>query len=478
MAGIKGVYKLLKQMIGPLDQNDIFISTSADKVTWKELDERLDEKVAILQEHGLSSHVAFIIQENNKITIDDLLWILASIKNGGSASNAEDTASQVELDYLIQGSNANCVIRSNKIEIVKDPSLGSTKMHANEIFRGMTSGTTTKEMFEIYPYFWTYDDHMRSEVDGKTLLGPTIESDNTILLNIAPEFRKDLRPVMLQPSGFTSTYSPYNVLKAYQIGARLHHLNIGDDIIKEIDKVKPNCILSFPNGLKRIIDALPEDRKFDINYIESGGGYTPESLIRDIERKCNLKKMFNMAGSTEADCIMHSQFSPGDPLDNFYGMELLENAHYDIKVEDGLLWYKYGTLDWRTDNDKFIVKDGKYFYNGRANDEFLIVKQGVKVYTGVVEAVALEVDGVEYVSSCEKDKIHYLIYTGDADINKVSEKINEMQRFKRPHDIYHVTEDLYYSGSKKIQKRKLPSIVQSATQGIIAHLNIKDHELI
>ena len=153
---------MLKQLINPIDKNSIFLSTSEDKITWKELDERLDEKVAILKEHGLSSHVSFIIQENNKITIDDLLWILANIKNGGSASNAEDTASQKELDYLIQGSNANCVIRSNKIEIVKDPSLGSTKMHSNEIFRGMTSGTTVKEMFEIYPYFWTFDIYYRT----------------------------------------------------------------------------------------------------------------------------------------------------------------------------------------------------------------------------------------------------------------------------------------------------------------------------
>lgn len=472
---------MLKHLISPVDENDIFLSTSIDKVTWKELDERLDEKVSILKEHGLSSHVAFIIQENNKITIDDLLWILASIKNDGSASNAEDTASQKELDYLIQGSNANCVIRSNKIEIVKDPSLGSTKMHSNEIFRGMTSGTTVKEMFEIYPYFWTFEDHMNSvDFNEKTLIGCTIESTNRMLLNVAPEFNgyQNERPVILQPSGFTSTYSPYNLLRAYQLGARLHHLNIGDDIIKEIDEVKPNCILSFPNALKRTIDALPEDRKFDFNYIESGGGYTPESLIKDIERKCNLKKMYNMFGSTEMDCVMQSVFTPGDPVDNFYGVEILENKHYDIKVEDGLLYYKYGTLNWRTDNDKFTVKDGKYYYDGRANDEFLIVKQGVKIYTGVVEAVALEVEGVEYVSSCEQDKIHYLIYTGDADINKVSEKINEMQRWKRPHEIYHVTEDLYYSGSIKIQKRKLPSIVKSATQGIISHLNIKDHNLI
>ena len=255
---------MLKHLISPVDENDIFLSTSIDKVTWKELDERLDEKVSILKEHGLSSHVAFIIQENNKITIDDLLWILASIKNGGSASNAEDTASQKELDYLIQGSNANCVIRSNKIEIVKDPSLGSTKMHSNEIFRGMTSGTTVKEMFEIYPYFWTFEDHMNSvDFNEKTLIGCTIESTNRMLLNVAPEFNgyQDERPVILQPSGFTSTYSPYNLLRAYQLGARLHHLNIGDDIIKEIDEVKPNCILSFPNALKRTIDALPEDRK-------------------------------------------------------------------------------------------------------------------------------------------------------------------------------------------------------------------------
>jgi hypothetical protein len=83
---------MLKQIISPVDKNSIFLSTADDKVTWNELDERLDEKVSILKEHGLSSHVIFIIQENDKITIDDLLWILASIKNGGSASNGEDKA--------------------------------------------------------------------------------------------------------------------------------------------------------------------------------------------------------------------------------------------------------------------------------------------------------------------------------------------------------------------------------------------------
>ena len=471
---------MLKQIISPADKNSTFLSTADDKVTWNELDERLDEKVSILKEHGLSSHVIFIIQENDKITIDDLLWILASIKNGGSASNGEDKATQKELDYLIKGSNANCVIRSNNIEIVKDPSLGSTKMHSNEIFRGMTSGTTVKEMFEIYPYFWTFEDHINSEIDGQTLLGCTPESCNQMLLNVAPEFNgyQDERPILLQPSGFTSTYSPYNVLRAYQIGATMHHLNIGDDVVKELERSKANCIISFPNAVKRIIDELPEGRKFDIKYIECGGGFTPENLIKDIERKCNIKVLYNMFGSTEMDCVMQSVFKPGDPVDNFYGLEVVDSKYYKVKIEDGMLWYKYGTLPWRTDYDKFVVKDGKYFYDGRANDDILIVKSGTKIYTGVVEAVALEVGDIDYVASCEQDKLHYLIYTGKADINQVADKMRELQRYKRPHEIYHVTEELYYSGSVKIQKRKLPSIVKSATQGIISHLNIKDHDLI
>ena len=137
-----------------------------------------------------------------------------------------------------------------------------------------------------------------------------------------------------------------------------------------------------------------------------------------------------MFGSTEMDCVMKSFYRPGDPIDNFYALKPVDSNYYDIKVENDLLWYKYGTLDWHSDNDKMIEKDGKYFYNGRANDEFLIVKQGVKIYTGVVEAVALEVEGVDYVSSCEEDKIHYLIYTGNADINDVANKLNDMQRWK------------------------------------------------
>ncbi len=469
---------MLKQIISPVDKNSIFLSTADDKVTWNELDERLDEKVAKLKEHNLSSHVCFVIQENDKITIDDLLWVLASIKNGGSASNGESRATEKELDYLIKGSNANCVIRSNNIEIIKDPNLGPTILHPNEMFRGMTSGTTVKEMFEIYPYFWTFEDHMNSEVDGQTLLGCTPESCNRMLLKVAPEFNEDERPIILQPSGFTSTYSPYNLLRAYQMGGTMHHLNIGDDVVKELEKSKANCILSFPNAVKRIIDELPEDRKFDIKYIESGGGFTPETLIKDIERKCNIKVLYNMFGSTEMDCTLQSLFRPGDSTDKFYGLEIVDSKYYKVKIKDGLLWYKYGTLPWRTDYDKFVMKDGKYFYDGRANDDILIVKSGTKIYTGVVEAVALEVGDIDYVASCEQDKLHYLIYTGKADINQVADKMRELQRYKRPHEIYHITEELYYSGSNKIQKRKLPSIVKSATQGIISHLNIKDHDLI
>ena len=66
-----------------------------------------------------------------------------------------------------------------------------TILHPNEIFRGMTSGTTVKEMFEIYPYFWTEQEHYMSKVIGKTLLGCTTGSSNRFFLNIAPEMTRD-----------------------------------------------------------------------------------------------------------------------------------------------------------------------------------------------------------------------------------------------------------------------------------------------
>ena len=78
-----------------------------------------------------------------------------------------------------------------------------------------------------------------------------------------------------------------------------------DDIAYEVEKVKPNCLMSFPNSVKRIIDALPGQIKY--KYFELGD-YTPEPLIRDIERKCNLVAMYNMFASTEMDCVMHSEY--------------------------------------------------------------------------------------------------------------------------------------------------------------------------
>ena len=35
---------MLKQLLKPLDENDIFLSTATEQITWKELDDNLDKK--------------------------------------------------------------------------------------------------------------------------------------------------------------------------------------------------------------------------------------------------------------------------------------------------------------------------------------------------------------------------------------------------------------------------------------------------
>ena len=221
---------MLKQKQKPLSDDQIFLSSSTEQITWGELHANLDAKIERLKEHGIGPHVVFVIAES-QVTIDDYLWILASIKNGGSATQADGRQSQMELDGLVKGCKATCIIRSNEITMLDDPAeTGPTILHPLEIYRGMTSGTTVKEFFEMYPFFWDYEDHDNAIVNGETLLGCTAHASTQHLFAIAPEFEQDERPYILCTHGFTATYNPYNLLRMYYVGGGLHFLNYGDNI--------------------------------------------------------------------------------------------------------------------------------------------------------------------------------------------------------------------------------------------------------
>ena len=475
---------MLKQKQKPLSDDQIFLSSSTEQITWGELHANLDAKIERLKEHGIGPHVVFVIAES-QVTIDDYLWILASIKNGGSATQADGRQSQMELDGLVKGCKATCIIRSNEITMLDDPAeTGPTILHPLEIYRGMTSGTTVKEFFEMYPFFWDYEDHDNAIVYGETLLGCTAHASTQHLFAIAPEFEQDERPYILCTHGFTATYNPYNLLRMYYVGGGLHFLNYGDNISEQIQKANPNCCISYPIAVKNIVAACPDDFNWSgIKYWEVSGGHTPESVVRSIEKKFNFTAMYNMMASTEADCHSRAEYRPGDPLEKFYGF-VHDPAFYNGELkydEDGVLWYKYGTRDWQTDGDKFENKDGAWFYKGRAFDDVIFMKGGVKIYTGMIEAKALETPGIENVASCSKDELHYLIYTGDALSYYIATSFKEMQPSKRPHEIYRVTDKGFFGQTdetrtpQKLQKSKLVDIILSNPDEIIEHCSLKGH---
>jgi hypothetical protein len=475
---------MLKQKQKPLSDDQIFLSSSTEQITWGELHANLDAKIERLKEHGIGPHVVFVIAES-QVTIDDYLWILASIKNGGSATQADGRQSQMELDGLVKGCKATCIIRSNEITMLDDPAeTGPTILHPLEIYRGMTSGTTVKEFFEMYPFFWDYEDHDNAIVNGETLLGCTAHASTQHLFAIAPEFEQDERPYILCTHGFTATYNPYNLLRMYYVGGGLHFLNYGDNISEQIQKANPNCCISYPIAVKNIVAACPDDFNWSgIKYWEVSGGHTPESVVRSIEKKFNFTAMYNMMASTEADCHSRAEYRPGDPLEKFYGF-VHDPAFYngELKYDDeGVLWYKYGTRDWQTDGDKFENKDGAWFYKGRAFDDVIFMKGGVKIYTGMIEAKALETPGIENVASCSKDELHYLIYTGDALAYDIASSFKEMQPSKRPHEIYRVTDKGFFGQTdetrtpQKLQKSKLVDIILSNPDEIIEHCSLKGH---
>ena len=109
------------------------------------------------------------------------------------------------------------------------------------------------------------------------------------------------------------------------------------------------------------------------------------------------------------------------------------------------------------------------------------MKGGVKIYTGMIEAKALETPGIENVASCSKDELHYLIYTGDALAYDIATSFKEMQPSKRPHEIYRVTYKGFFGQTdetrtpQKLQKSKLVDIILSNPDEIIEHCSLKGH---
>jgi len=469
---------MLKQKINPLSVDDIFLSCASDEIKWKDLDANLDAKIKILKRHGIGPHIIFIIAEEVKV-MDDWLWILASIKNGGSAAQASSNQSQLEINALIKDSKACCIIRSGNIEMLHEPK--ESTLMPYEIYRVMSSGTTVKQLFESYAYFWDVEDHLKAvDSNGITLKGATIGHSNNVLYKIAPEFKQDKRPICLSPGGFDNVYNPWNLLRMYDMGGRLHFLNGKDNIPEEIERIKPNFVASFPNAIKRVVDACPENFGASIDYWEFAGGHTPSELIHNVNQKFKFKILYNLMGSSEADMFVRSEYKPGDPLENFYGFRSGNDDYYgELKLDDdGLLWHRYGTLDWFTGGDKMKVDGDRWYYDGRAFDNFFIVKNGVKIYTGLIEAKARELPGVVEVSSIGKNELHLLIYTGTTDINELHKHLLDLQPYKRPHNIYHVTNKLYYGGEIKLQKRRLPDLLEKFPNEILSTVNVKSHDLV
>lgn len=464
---------MLKQDRGPLDPNDVFLSSSTESIKWSELHDNLDAKIEILKQHNIGPHVVFVVAEDI-VTLDDYLWILASVKNGGSATQADGRQSQLERDALARSCKAACVIRSNEITMLNDPlETGPTILHENECYRGMTSGTTSKEFFEMYPFFWTSEEHHQSEKDGKTLLGCTSGAANNHMFAVMPEFKTTDRPRFLNTRGFTATYNAFNLLRAYQTGGSIHFLNHGDDYWHELATSGVNVIATYPNAAKKIIESVPENVKMDVPYFELSGGYTPPDIIEDITRKFRFTCINNMMASTEADCHTRAEYRPGDPIENFYDLRF-RDYQGELELREGVLWYRYGNIDWQTDGDKFEVNEsGGWSYKGRVFDDVIFMKSGVKVYTGLVEALAQEVDGIEYVSSCSKDELHYVIYVGNANIFEVEKKLKEAQRSKRPHHLWRVSYRAYFGSENKLQKSKL---VDTVKDNVLEAIRMKPDE--
>jgi len=428
----------------------IAISDNERSISYQELNDIIKKKIQILKQHNLEQHRIMIVSQGSTKTIDDYEWVLAVIKNGGCAATITTKQSELEYQGKLVAGKISAVIKQNTIQIINE---APSKL-GDEIYLCYTSGSTRKNFYECYPYFWERNGYKGTNIEDCIDLASRLGC------------HQSLNQIYEAP--FDCAYGVDTLLKSYATNGRFHIINDYKTFDYAVEQVKPNYMSGFPNSIKRMVEHSQGAQH--IPYWEIGGGYFAQALVEKIFAKFNAKSVCNLFASSSSGYnlakIIHS------PQDDIQTMQPL--GYVQTELRNGTLYYKHAKEEWCTDGDQFDATEHGYTYVGRSDDAFYNFENGIKIYTNEIESKALEMQNVHEaycVLNMDKNK-HNLMYCGDATLEQVSLVIKQLTPYKIPHKIVKVNPRLF-TRHEKISKIQLPYTLQENPDDYIDQIILK-----
>lgn len=434
--------------------NQIALSSNDLSISYSELDDHLEPKIKKLRQHGLTNHRVMIIGQADYKTVDDYLWVLAVIENGGCAATGTTKFSQTELKGRLDAGNITAVVQDGEITICKDTKQ-KTKL-SDEIYLCFTSGSTRKKYYECYPYTFHRSGHYGTSINDCVDLAKTIGCNEPL--------------VQLYEAGFEVAYGVDTFLKSYQTRGRFHILNDLETVNNTIENINVNYISGFPNSIKRLIEKI----NVAIPYWELGGGYFSKSLIESIFQKASAKAVCNLFASAKSGYTLYSVINSTNDIDEIY--KLKPTGFTEISIQQKELYYKPQLEDWSTDHDLFDAVDDKFVYVGRSSDSFFNFENGIKIYSNEIENHALQFANIveAYIGPNNTSTSHDLYICTSKNFNLLDfvEHVKKLPIYKRPKRIFHVHNN-FFDIDVKVSRLKLSSNLEKNNNACIDKIVLK-----
>lgn len=408
----------------------IALSSNELSISYSELDNHLKPKIKKLRQHGLTNHRVMIIGNKNYKTIDDYLWVLAVIENGGCVITVSKKCSQDEINEKCIITNCTATIYQDKITLNLDPEHHTREK--NEIFLCFTSGTSGKKSYEYYPYF------LKNQGDFGTSVLDCISLAQKIGC---------VQPLnQIVECGFEIPYNIDSFLKSYYSGGRFHFINDLKDVNNGIEIANVNYISGFPNSIKRIID----NTNYHVPYWEIGGGQNNKNLIDSIFDRASAKSVCNLFASAKSGYTLYSVINHKDQFNEL--QKMMPTGFTQIKLKNNYLYFKPKSKQWDTDYDMFEIDNKKYIYNGRRSDTFFQTQQGVKINPYEIENYCKKINFVNnaYIAIEHNQPVLYLSTNKNSiDGERIlTNHLSLLPEYKKPKKIYYVHDDLFATNIK------------------------------
>lgn len=428
-----------------LRNDDAIAITAMDKsITYKEFNIQIRKCARTMELRGITDkHRVMIVGDSND-TIASVVWTWAAMYLGASPGNSSDIQTNEEIELKAAAGNCYAIIYTNgEVAIRFKADLDEmSKACPEERFILYSSGTTKKPegVYGVEPQFFTYHEGWE---------GGIAHIDQIIL---AYKFLGEVPINELSCHPWEVAYAPHNVVDCLLTGGTYHWVESEEHMPAAQAKYKTNLMSNYPLSY----DPVCASGKFDppIEFVEVAGGICTPDLIRRIRETINPRVITNSFISTTSGTILTRIIDPDDDPELCVWME---NPHINptlrLRMDDSnVLWYKRNDSKWITDGDVFEQKGKYYRVVGKANEEYIIT-EFAKISTWEIEQFANQLTrtiwGCGEHTYCFKmtglagGTRHGLVYSGPLDINRLKERMDQLEEYKRPHTIYQVKPEFW-----------------------------------